>query len=304
MKPLVSIVIPTYNRARELARAISSVLGQTYQDWEVMIVDNHSDDDTDDVVKSFNDSRLKIYKINNVGIIAASRNLGISRAKGEYIAFLDSDDWWVPGKLELSVKCLESGNDVVYHNMFLVNKPNPKVFFRKTKTRSLKTPVFSDLITNGNVITTSSVVIRKRILDKVGGMSEDRGLIAIEDFDTWIRVAKVTEKFECIHDTLGCYWVDGNSYWSVINPIKVNEKIEYLKSLYADDFVALYDQKGYWAHLIVGYAYFRNKNYAMSKKYLEPISELRMPWLTGLQVKLELCYIDLVSLGVRNENVS
>src|SRR3989338_2810117 len=102
MKPIVSIVIPTYNRACDLERALKSVLAQTYSNWEALVVDNHSSDNTDDVVKSLNDSRLKLFKIHNDGVIAASRNAGVKHATGEYIAFLDSDDWWMPQKLEES----------------------------------------------------------------------------------------------------------------------------------------------------------------------------------------------------------
>jgi glycosyltransferase involved in cell wall biosynthesis len=86
--PVISVVIPTYNRANDLKRALKSVQVQTFTNWEVLIVDNHSVDNTDQVVSDFNDSRIKLFKIHNNGVIAASRNVGIREASGAYIAFL------------------------------------------------------------------------------------------------------------------------------------------------------------------------------------------------------------------------
>src|SRR5450759_2358523 len=98
--PLVSVVIPTYNHARFLGRALQSVLDQTYTNWEAIVVDNHSQDHTGEVVEAFADPRITLLKVHNGGVIATSRNMGIRRARGEWIAFLDSDDWWAANKLE------------------------------------------------------------------------------------------------------------------------------------------------------------------------------------------------------------
>ncbi len=97
-KPLISIVFPTYTRAKFLPQSINSVINQDYQNWELLIIDNNSTDDTDLVVEKYGDSRVKLYKINNEGLIGKSRNLGIKHSKGEWIAFLDSDDWWFENK--------------------------------------------------------------------------------------------------------------------------------------------------------------------------------------------------------------
>ena len=107
--PLVSVIIPTFNRANDLARAVKSVIAQTFTSWELIIVDNHSVDNTDEVVRHFNDPRIKLLKIHNDGVIAASRNLGIHFSSGTYIAFLDSDDWWTPDKLRSSVWLISYG---------------------------------------------------------------------------------------------------------------------------------------------------------------------------------------------------
>ena len=116
----VSIVIPTYNNSPLLMKAIKSVLDQDYQYWELIIVDNNSTDDTIDVIESFNDERIRYILIQNNGVIAKSRNIGIINAAGEYIAFLDSDDAWSKNKLSLCVKCLQEDPsiDIICHDEY------------------------------------------------------------------------------------------------------------------------------------------------------------------------------------------
>jgi glycosyltransferase involved in cell wall biosynthesis len=226
MNPLVSIVIPNYNKARDLERALNSVMAQSYSNWEALIVDNHSTDDTDDVVAGYHDSRLKLFKIHNHGVIAASRNLGIKHAQGEYVAFLDSDDWWLPEKLKESLRYLEAGSDIVYHDLFLVTKETQKFFWRKVRTRVLRSPVFEDLIIGGNPLPNSSVLVRKSILQKLGGLSEDVSLIAAEDFDAWLRIAKITEQFKMVPKTLGYYWSAGGNTSNPQRSLRILDAIE------------------------------------------------------------------------------
>ena len=222
MKASISIIIPTFNRARELNRAIESVINQTYKNWELIIIDNNSSDNTDEVVSKFNDSRILLFKINNNGVIAKSRNLGIKKASGSFIAFLDSDDWWLPKKIEISLKYLEKGADIVYHDLFIAKKGALKNN-RKAKTRSLFSPIFNDLLVNGNALNTSSVVLQKNIFEDVKLFSEEKKLIAIEDFDAWLKLSTITEKFVRIPQALGYYSVgiDNTS-----NPKKTLETIE------------------------------------------------------------------------------
>ena len=192
MNPLISVILPTYNRAGLLKRALSSIISQTYPHWEVLVVDNNSTDNTDQIVHDFNNERIRLLKVDNHGVIALSRNVGIREARGEYIAFLDSDDWWKSNKLEKSLAYLENGKDVVYHDLFVVAKRNQRVLWRKARTRTLKIPIFKDLITNGNALNNSSVVLRKKILEDIGGLSEDRSLVSIEDYDAWLRASLAT----------------------------------------------------------------------------------------------------------------
>jgi len=204
--PEVSVVVPTYNSADLLRRAIGSVTAQTFTDWEALIIDNYSSDSTDEVLCEIQDSRIRIVKVRNEGVIALSRNLGIREARGRWVAFLDADDWWEVTKLEESVDALRRGADVVYHDLRCIKKGLLN-FPKLVRSRQLSHPVRHDLIKNGNALLNSGVVIDRSLLVAVGGQDEDPNLIAAEDYDCWIRVANSTEKFFRIPKVLGNYWV-------------------------------------------------------------------------------------------------
>ena len=129
--PTVSIVIPTYNHSKFISKALDSVINQTYKNWEAIIIDNNSTDNTDKVINRYIDPRIKHLKIDNDGVIAKSRNLGINEAKAEWIAFLDSDDWWTKDKLEVCLSKIDKNIDFIYHAHEYVEKS--KFFFKKKK---------------------------------------------------------------------------------------------------------------------------------------------------------------------------
>jgi glycosyltransferase involved in cell wall biosynthesis len=202
---LVSVVIPTYNHARYLGRALQSVLNQTYTNWEAIVIDNHSTDTTDEIMASFNDPRIAYIKIHNNGVIAASRNAGIRAAKGEWIAFLDSDDWWTNDKLEVCFDSVDEKVDLVHHDMEIVSE-QPRPFKRKIiKSRQLKTPVLIDLLLKANPIVNSSVVVRKSLLEKIGGINESLEMVAAEDYNTWLRISILSSQFFYLPRRLGFY---------------------------------------------------------------------------------------------------
>ena len=109
---LVSVIMPTYNHGRYIGEAIDSVIAQSYSNWELIIVNNYSSDDTGTVVSSYTDTRISIFNFSNSGIVARSRNYGISIARGAYVAFLDSDDIWLPRKLELQLSVLAAKREI------------------------------------------------------------------------------------------------------------------------------------------------------------------------------------------------
>ena len=209
--PLISIVIPTYNRADLIGKAIQSILDQTYQNWELIIVDNYSDDETKEVIDSFKDSRISMLMLPRTGSVAASRNFGVQHSKGEWIAFLDSDDWWFPRKLEFVSKVIQHEPDLIYHDLQIVSLDGSPIKRRKTKSRRLKPPIYLDLLLNGNDIALSSVVIRKSVFIFINGMNESPSLFAVEDYDTWLRIAQITNRFKYINKALVVYRLhDGN----------------------------------------------------------------------------------------------
>jgi len=209
-QPLVSVIMPTYNHAKFIGKAIDSVLNQTYKNLELIVIDNYSDDDTEKIVDSYEDKRIIYLKFRNNGIIAASRNHGIKHSHGDYIAFLDSDDWWYPEKLKVVANYFQKA-DIIYHNLDIYT-PRGKKYFKRIKGRPLKKPPFVDLMVNGDALANSGVVIKKSIINRVGGLSEETSLVAAEDSDLWLKISMITDKFMYIPKTLAAYWIwEGNA---------------------------------------------------------------------------------------------
>lgn len=203
-----SVVIPTYNRVDKLCRAIDSVLAQTVDCYEILIMDDGSTDGTNNLIERYSDPRIIYEWGENFGGPAAPRNRGLAKAKGEWICFLDADDWWSKDKLKVCFDAITCEVDIIYHDMQIVG--GSKKFFKKyIRSRSLTPPVLTDLLVGGNVISNSSVVVRKSILDSVGGISEDRQLIAAEDYNTWLKISAISDKFLYIPSPLG-YYLDHN----------------------------------------------------------------------------------------------
>ena len=204
-RPFVSVIIPTYNHAHYLSRALQSALSQSYNNFEVIVIDNHSKDNTDEVMRRFVGPQVTLLKIHNEGVIASSRNMGIRAAQGEWIAFLDSDDWWYPNKLQICFEHINDKTDFIYHDLRIIRE-KPSLFQNKlSKSRKLNPPVLEDLLVNGNIICTSSVVVRKNLLDQISGINESPAIIAAEDYNTWLRIAQITDCFCYIPKSLGCY---------------------------------------------------------------------------------------------------
>lgn len=213
--PEVTVIIPNYNRGYCLGRTIQSVIDQTFVDWELIVVDNRSTDNSLEVINSFKDDRINLIETSNNGIIARSRNLGIQKARGVYTAFLDSDDWWTPSKLEMSIECLKCGADLVHHDLYEITKlPFDEKQTGLISLRRLTNPVFEDLLCNGNAIINSSVVVRTDLIRAINGFSEEPQLVGSEDFDGWIRLSQITNKFCKLQSVLGFYWSGDQNYTS------------------------------------------------------------------------------------------
>lgn len=191
--PTVSVVIPTHNRRDLIQETIQSVLDQTFEDFEILVVDNGSTDDTRQVVCGICDSRIHYIYQGNTGRPAGPRNTGIRNARGKYIAFLDSDDLWLPHKLALQVEVLDRQQDIglVFGQLqgfgdgIVEGNPWPRISEAKFGK------IFKSLFLSWNFIPCLTVVTRREVLERIGGFDEEPALKAVEDFDLWLRIARV-----------------------------------------------------------------------------------------------------------------
>ncbi len=223
--PLISVVIPTFNHADFLKLAISSVVEQTYQNFEIVIVDNHSNDHTIDVLDSFNDDRIHLHKINNNGVIAASRNLGVDHSKGEWIAYLDSDDYWYPTRLQTLVNRMHSEvkYDVISTDEYKISNLTGK----KTKLiyGPLKGHKYRSLLLFGNRLSPSATLVRRGFLLENGIQFDERvEFITVEDYDYWLQLALSNANFEFIRSFEGEYLVHGGNSSGAVELHKRNER--------------------------------------------------------------------------------
>ncbi len=224
---LVSIILPTYNQGSYLRRAILSVINQSYKNWELIIVDNYSSDQTESIVKEFHFKNIKYFKFKNDGVIAKSRNFAIKNSRGEWVAFLDSDDYWLPDKLSNCMDIVNRDIDFVYHDLKIDEYGKKKSFKEKIVTRQLRAPVLNDLLINGNLIGNASVLVRRECVDRVQGLDERPIMVGSEDYNCWLKIAAFTDNFLYIPKILGVYLIHDqgvsrkdmeDSYRAAINP--------------------------------------------------------------------------------------
>ncbi len=197
--PTVSVIIPTYNRAHLIGRAIQSVLNQTYRDFELIIVDDGSTDKTDDIIKEFKkkDERIKYIKHDKNRGGSAARNTGIIIAKGEYIAFLDSDDEWFKRYLEKQVENIKNSSisACISYCGFIRKRENSYQFFCPSKIGNL----YHLQLYKAYVSPTSAVLVKRKCFDLIGLFDET--LPARQDYDIWLRLSK-RYLFDCISEPL------------------------------------------------------------------------------------------------------
>jgi glycosyltransferase involved in cell wall biosynthesis len=188
-EPIVSVIIPTYNREKLILKALNSIFAQTFQGFEVIIVDDASTDNTEKIIHDLQNEKIRYIKLERNGGQCIARNIGIKAAKGNYIAFLDSDDEWMPGKLEKQLSCFNNGSkelgcvygfayqtDVLKNSTTLASKD-----FQRGNIR--------DKFLNGFCPPTPSLfMIKKDALLKVGGF--DESLITFVDLDLWLRLSE------------------------------------------------------------------------------------------------------------------
>ena len=198
--PRVSVVIPCYNYGCYLPLALDSVLGQTWQDIEVIVIDDGSADNTPDVIKPYlTDSRVRYFRQKNSGVSAA-KNSGIAESRGEFIAFLDADDLWFANKISAQLPLFAAPEvGVVYSRRKWID---PQGNERPGNERILRRGFILDYLFLDNFVCFSSSEVRRKLLEKVGGF--DESLPVGEDFDFWLRLAAHC-KFDFVDEALVKY---------------------------------------------------------------------------------------------------
>jgi glycosyltransferase involved in cell wall biosynthesis len=209
---LVEVVIPTYNQADFLRVALQSVIAQHHQNWVTTVVNNMSSDHTLNVVREFADSRVRIVNFANHGVIAASRNLAIRDSRADFIAFLDSDDWWQPKKLSACLSRLDNGADLVCHAEEWRSEHSSRVVRYGPQHRM----EYEAMLLGGNCLSTSAIVGRARVFQQLGGFSERPDFVTAEDYDLWLRVAKSGHRIALLDDVLGTFRIHSASASSAI----------------------------------------------------------------------------------------
>tara|TARA_Y100000741_G_C18211321_1_gene541832 strand:- start:94 stop:987 length:894 start_codon:yes stop_codon:yes gene_type:complete len=270
-----SVVLPTYN-CNYVSRSIESVLKQSYKHWELLIIDNNSKNLYFKKIKSYKDKRIRYFKINNKGIIAKSRNLGVKKSKFNWVAFLDSDDYWKKNKLQsIYDHIIKNKADLYYHNLIIneINSNSRKNCLYDGKIKINK-PILDNLILFGNKIPQSSVVVKKKLIEKVKYISEKKNYVTWEDFDLWIKISKITNKFYFIKNKLGFYWVDDKKLKKLKNYIKIINNFE---KYYSNDINIIknkYRKKNLdWVNLSKSIYYFKTKKFKKGIHFLKKLSK-------------------------------
>jgi len=184
-KPAVSVIIPTYNRADLVPLAIQSVLDQTCQDFEIIVVDDASKDNTEEIVKNFKDDRIHYIRNSNNRGAAFSRNHGVEHAKGEYISFLDSDDYYLPNKLAIQKNVFKDHPDIglVYSNIFLVKEGEENLKKIQYSLKNFKSGyLFEKIVSRAIPCRLPTWLIRKENYLLVGGFDDNLPMLQDRDF--------------------------------------------------------------------------------------------------------------------------
>ena len=214
--PLVSVIVPAYNAELTIALCLSSVLAQTYCEFEIIVVDDCSNDNTAEEVYSLLQGEpkkiLMCSTLRNSKGPATPRNLGVSLASGYLVAFLDADDFWIPTKLERCVnEWLKTGADLIYHHLheYRFDKKNRVPLKNKKKISAGEVGSSTDsLLWSGNQVPLSSILARRGAILAVGGFDTSPRLVAAEDYDFLIRLQKAGFGMYKIDKCLGYYSSD------------------------------------------------------------------------------------------------
>jgi glycosyltransferase involved in cell wall biosynthesis len=217
----VTVVIPTYNRSEELARALNSLTTQTDSAFDVIVCDDGSTEDIASVTKVYAQRlQLQLLRIDNSGGPARPRNVATEAANTHWISYLDSDDWWYPSRMARLKAELSDDRDIVYHAL-RIERANGDLTVNPPHGAEVGVPLRTDdpiwhMIRFGNPLATSGTTVRRALVMDIGGFDESRELASVEDFDAWLRLAAKGARIHHISEALGAYWV-GSDQISTFN---------------------------------------------------------------------------------------
>jgi glycosyltransferase involved in cell wall biosynthesis len=208
--PLVSVIIPTYNRAAYIKRCLESVLTQTYSNLEIIVIDDNSEDNTEEIIKNYNDERIKYIKRTGKRGVCQARNEAIKASKGEYIIFQDSDDVYLPQKIEKHLQSFKDKDNRekigAVHSAWwkLKENPNEKISFPVTiPDDKIRLPLNKVSVKEGNILESLftfhnfisiQTMVKRKVLEETGLFDET--LPRLEDWDLWIKIA---EKYDFVY---------------------------------------------------------------------------------------------------------
>jgi len=269
--PLISVIVNCYNGETFLRDSIKSILNQSYKNFEVIFWDNQSKDQSASIYKNFKDERLKYYYAKKHTSLYEARNLAIKKAKGKYIAFIDTDDLWVKNKLLLQIKKFKNEKVcLVYSNYYILNQFTglKKKFYKKILPEGI---IYKKLLKN-YFIGICTVVIKKKFFMKKNNLFNRRYNL-IGDFDLFTRISK-DNCFASIQEPLSIYRIHANSFSNQNYLLHINELKFWLKNqdTFNDDVLSFIKEKIIYMEAILN---LLNKKYILSINKILKISSFR-----------------------------
>ncbi len=224
---MFSIIIPTYNRLESLKIALNSVLTQSYKNYEIIVIDDGSFDGTKEYIESLHNENIIYLWQKNSGLPSVARNAGILLSKGEWVAFLDSDDFWYQDKLLEVYKEIKNikGKNIIaishWEDMIIENSI-VKILKHGTK-KTVNT--YEELLFKGNFLSTSAITVKRTALINIGLFDVKKEYFIVEDYELWLRLAKIGD-FIYVNKVLGAYCINGKKNNISNNIEKTNENLK------------------------------------------------------------------------------
>ena len=274
----ISVIIPTFNRSKSIGYCIESILNQTYRNFEVIVVDDCSTDNTVEVIERINDTRIRIIKLDKNSGAQFARNLGIRNARYDWIAFQDSDDEWLPDKLEKQVKELEKVN---FNPFTVVHGKCIRYYSKDERSEIWNLPIIDGSNVYPALLKTPSpmfpsILTSKMALEKINYLDEK--VPSYQEWDTSIRLAKIC-RFIHIREPLFKYYLQGDD--TISKDIKRDLiGYQYILNKFKEDIIQVCGDKTWQNHLniqinkLFGYNLFSDKLFDLTSEERNIITPL------------------------------